>query len=48
VSYPVIFLPGIIMPAPDRYSALLKELGAHVNAITKDLEIYRLPDPPSG
>jgi pimeloyl-ACP methyl ester carboxylesterase len=48
VRFPVIFLPGIIMPAADRYSALLKELGANVNAITKDLEIYRLPDPPSG
>ena len=47
MSYPVIFLPGIIMPAADRYSALIEELGADVNAITKDLEIYRLPDPPS-
>jgi len=48
VRYPVIFLPGIIMPAADRYSALIKELGADVTAVTKDLEVYRLADPPSG
>jgi hypothetical protein len=46
MSLAVIFLPGIIMPAADRYSALIKELGADVNAISKDLEVYRLPDPP--
>jgi pimeloyl-ACP methyl ester carboxylesterase len=48
VPFPVIFLPGIIMPAADRYSALIKELGADVNATTKDLEVYRLPEPPNG
>jgi pimeloyl-ACP methyl ester carboxylesterase len=48
VPFPVILLPGIIMPAADRYSALIKELGADVNATTKDLEVYRLPEPPSG
>jgi pimeloyl-ACP methyl ester carboxylesterase len=48
VSHPVIFLPGIVMPAEDRYSALINELGVDVNATTKDLEVYRLADPPSG
>jgi pimeloyl-ACP methyl ester carboxylesterase len=42
-----MFLPGIIMPAADRYSALIKELGDSVDATAKDLEVYRLPDPPS-
>jgi pimeloyl-ACP methyl ester carboxylesterase len=48
VRHPVVFLPGIIMPARDRYSALINELGADVTAVTKDLEVYRLPEPPSG
>jgi pimeloyl-ACP methyl ester carboxylesterase len=43
-----MFLPGIIMPAAVRYSALIHELGADVTAVTKDLEVYRMPDPPSG
>jgi len=47
VRNPVIFLPGIIMPAKDRYAALINELGPDVTAVTKDLEVYRLPDPPS-
>ncbi|HEX7264139.1 MAG TPA: alpha/beta hydrolase [Candidatus Dormibacteraeota bacterium] len=45
---PVIFLPGIIMPAADRYAALIDELGGHLKTITKDLEVYRLSRPPAG
>jgi pimeloyl-ACP methyl ester carboxylesterase len=48
VGSPVIFLPGIIMPAADRYAALINELGGHTKTITKDLEVYRLSRPPAG
>jgi pimeloyl-ACP methyl ester carboxylesterase len=37
---PVIFLPGIIMPAGLRYAALVRELGKGVQAFTKELEVY--------
>jgi pimeloyl-ACP methyl ester carboxylesterase len=36
----VIFLPGIIMPADLRYAPLVRELGAGIQAFTKELEIY--------
>lgn len=38
---PVIFLPGILMPAALRYEPLLQVLGDDVDAVTKDLEVYR-------
>lgn len=38
---PVIFLPGILMPAALRYEPLLQALGDDVDAVTKDLEVYR-------
>ena len=38
--WPVILLPGGILPAQPAYSALLAELGDEVDAHTKDLEIY--------
>lgn len=45
---PVIFLPGILMPAALRYEPLLEVLG-DVDAVTKDLEVYRGSSvPPSG
>jgi pimeloyl-ACP methyl ester carboxylesterase len=44
----VLFLPGIIMPAPLRYAALLGELGDSVHALTKELEVYAGPSPPEG
>jgi pimeloyl-ACP methyl ester carboxylesterase len=37
---PVVFLPGILMPAALRYAALLDVLGPDVRAVTKDLEVY--------
>jgi pimeloyl-ACP methyl ester carboxylesterase len=43
---PVIFLPGIIMPAALRYAPLLKELGDSVQALTKQLEVYAHDAPP--
>ena len=46
---PVIFLPGILMPAALRYEPLLQVLGGDVDAVTKDLEVYRGPSvPPPG
>lgn len=40
MSPPVIFLPGILMPAALRYQPLLGELGADVNPVVKELEVY--------
>jgi pimeloyl-ACP methyl ester carboxylesterase len=48
MSEPVIFLPGIIMPAAQRYAPLLAELGEAVRAVTKDLEVYSGAAPPAG
>jgi pimeloyl-ACP methyl ester carboxylesterase len=45
-NHDVIFLPGIIAPAAHRYEALLKHL-VGVNAILKDLEVYRDDTPPA-
>ena len=42
---PVIFLPGILMPAELRYAALLDVLGDEVEAVVKDLEIYATGQP---
>ena len=44
---PVIFLPGIIMPAALRYAPLIRELGNSVRAVTKELEVYAGPTPPA-
>lgn len=41
----VFFLPGIIAPAAQRYAPLLKQLD-DVNAVLKDLEVYRGDTPP--
>jgi pimeloyl-ACP methyl ester carboxylesterase len=41
-----IFLPGIVAPAVVRYAALTRELGASVQAYTKELEVYTLTPPP--
>lgn len=41
---PVIFLPGILMPAALRYERLLAALGADVRPVLKELEVYLLPD----
>ena len=41
-----ILLPGAVMPADLAYGALLDALGDDVQAIAKDLEVYRGPEPP--
>jgi pimeloyl-ACP methyl ester carboxylesterase len=38
--YPVIFLPGAVLPAEPAYVALLQVLGDRVDAVAKDLEVY--------
>jgi pimeloyl-ACP methyl ester carboxylesterase len=44
--WPVILLPGAILPAELAYPALLAELGADVDARPKDLEMYAGPTIP--
>jgi len=46
VAIDLILLPGIVAPAAIRYRDLLQHL-VGVNAVVKDLEIYREPKPPS-
>jgi pimeloyl-ACP methyl ester carboxylesterase len=48
-AVPVLFLPGILMPASLRYERLFGVLGDDVHAVAKELEIYRGPSvPPPG
>ena len=44
--YPVVFLPGGVLPAEPAYAALLRVLGKRVDAVTKDLEVYSEDRPP--
>ena len=37
---PVIFLPGIVMPAALRYAPLIEALGDSAQPVTKELEVY--------
>ena len=43
---PVILLPGVVLPAPLAYGALLESLGEDVEAMAKDLELYAGESPP--
>jgi len=45
-AYPVVFLPGAIMPAAPQYEPLLKVLDGTVEPVLKDLELYRDAAPP--
>ena len=45
---PVIFLPGIVLPAVLRYGPLVKELGNSARALAKELEVYATATPPEG
>lgn len=40
-ALPVIFVPGIITPAQERYGAVLTVLADEVAAVVKNLEVYR-------
>jgi pimeloyl-ACP methyl ester carboxylesterase len=44
--YRVVLLPGGVLPAEPAYAALLQVLGARVNAVAKDLEVYSEDQPP--
>jgi pimeloyl-ACP methyl ester carboxylesterase len=45
-AFRVILLPGIVLPAEPAYGALIAALGADVEAVAKDLEVYATPEPP--
>jgi pimeloyl-ACP methyl ester carboxylesterase len=45
---PVLLLPGIVLPAAQAYGALSAALGPDVDAVAKELEIHRTPEPPPG
>jgi pimeloyl-ACP methyl ester carboxylesterase len=47
-AFPVILLPGIVLPAEPAYGALIAALGSDVEAVAKDLEVYATPEPPEG
>jgi pimeloyl-ACP methyl ester carboxylesterase len=42
----VILLPGIVTPAELAYGDLVAALGADIDAVAKDLEVYAAPEPP--
>ena len=44
---PAVFLPGILMPAIARFAPLRAELSGDRLTLTKELEIYATPQPPS-
>src|SRR5262245_40645098 len=46
-GYPVVFLPGGVLPAEPAYAALLRVLGNRADAVTKDLEVYSEDRPPA-
>jgi pimeloyl-ACP methyl ester carboxylesterase len=46
--YPVILLPGVVLPAGPAWAALLAELGPEVDARPKELEVYATEPPPVG
>jgi len=43
----VVLLPGIVLPAPLAYEALVTALGPQVEVIAKELEVYREDTPPA-
>jgi pimeloyl-ACP methyl ester carboxylesterase len=42
----VILLPGVVLPAGLAYGPLIQELGADLDAVAKDLEVYATDEPP--
>jgi pimeloyl-ACP methyl ester carboxylesterase len=43
----VVLLPGVVLPAELAYGALLDVLGAEVEALPKELELYATPEAPT-
>ena len=46
-GYPVVLLPGGVLPAEPAYAAMLRILGERVDAVAKDLEVYAGERPPA-
>ena len=44
----VILLPGAVLPADLAYRSLMDVLGPDVQAVAKELELYKDPEPPAG
>lgn len=44
----MLLLPGAVLPAELAYGQLVAELGADVEAVTKELELYAGAEPPPG
>ena len=45
-AFRVILLPGAVLPVEPAYGALIAALGAGVDAVAKELEVYATPEPP--
>lgn len=45
-AYRVILLPGVVLPVSEAYGALLAALADHVDAVSKELEVYSAAEPP--
>src|SRR5438034_2034583 len=45
--FQVVLLPGSVLPADSAYGGLVEALGADVDPIVKDLEVYREETPPT-
>lgn len=48
MQYPILLLPGGVLPADLAYGALIDALGPEVEAVAKDLELYLGGEPPIG
>lgn len=46
--FPIVLLPGSVLPAEPAYGALIAALGSDVDAVAKDLEVYATAEPPAG
>ncbi|MFP5368554.1 MAG: alpha/beta hydrolase, partial [Actinomycetes bacterium] len=43
-----VLLPGAVLPAELAYGSLIRALGPEVQAVAKELELYREDEPPAG
>jgi pimeloyl-ACP methyl ester carboxylesterase len=46
IRYPVMLLPGGVLPAEPAFAALLQVLGGRAKTVAKDLEVYAEAEPP--
>lgn len=47
-AFRAILHPGAALPAGLAYKALIEALGPDVQAVAKELELYRKDEPPAG